>query len=127
MNYVLIIIIIILIVFLSRSLRIAQDQERFACFTLGQYKELKGPGLLFKFPDSAVEWVRIRLGNKGELLSNDIARFQNKDMPIISSSNISIGSIVQITGFENNKINIQLSPNQTKNIICPKCGHEIQI
>jgi hypothetical protein len=73
-----------------------------------------------------VQWVRLRLGDKGELLSSEIARFQDKDIPIISSSKFSIASIVQITGFENNKIKIELSPNQTKSIKCPKCGHEIK-
>jgi len=128
MNTVLIISLVLLaLIFIVSRIKLAQDQERFCIFILGKYKGLKGPGIFYKFSGGEVKWVRLRLGDKGHLLSKNIARFQNNDIPIISHSKIEIGSNIQITGFENDKIIINQSLDQGKTIKCEKCGHKMVI
>ena len=128
MNTILIIaLIFIVLIFIVSRVKLAQDQERFCIFILGKYKGLKGPGIFYKFSGGEVKWIRLRLGDKGKLLSKDIARFKNNDIPIISHTNIEISSTIQIIGFEDDKVIIEKSHDQGKTIICEKCGHEMHI
>lgn len=127
MDYTVYIFFGIAIFYILNSFKIAQEQERFACFTVGRFMGFKGPGLVFKFSGRESEWIRLKMGDRGELLNDDIAIFHEKAIPVISSSKIAIGSIVQITGFDLNKVKIELSPNQSKCIKCPKCGHGFTI
>ena len=122
-----IIITIIIVFFLYRSIKVAADQERFAVIALGQFKELKGPGLLFKFFGNEVEWIKLRLGDRGEFVSPEFGRFNDKDIPVIIDSGTQIGSLIKIIGFDENKIVAHLDSEQCRTYVCEKCGHENKI
>ncbi|HUT73067.1 MAG TPA: hypothetical protein VMW89_20540 [Desulfatiglandales bacterium] len=114
----------IIVIILSRSIKVTADQERFAVIALGQFKKLKGPGLLFKFFWSEVEWVKLRLGDSGELVSPEFGRFQDKDIPVVVGASTKVGSLIKIIGFEENKIVAHLDSEQRRAYVCEKCGHE---
>lgn len=122
-----IVIIIIITVVLLNALKIAQEQERFAVIKLGKFYELKGPGLLLKLMGSDAEWIRLRLGERGELVSPEFGRFQNKDIPVIVDAGTQIGSMIKIIGFNGKKVLAHLDLEQRRTVICEKCGHENKI
>jgi len=122
-----IVIIIIITITLFSILKIAREQERFAVMKLGKFIELKGPGLLFKLFGGNTEWIRLRLGERGELVSPEFGRFQDKDIPVTVDSGTQIGSMIKIIGFDGNKVVAHLDTEQRRKIICEKCGHENKI
>jgi hypothetical protein len=119
-----VIITLIIVIILARSIKAAADQERFAVIAIGQFKKLKGPGVLFKFFGREVEWVKLRLGDRGELVSPEFGRFQDKDIPVIVDSGTKVGSLIKIIGFDEDKIVAHLDLEQRRAFICEKCGHE---
>jgi hypothetical protein len=84
---------------LSRAIKIVQEQERFAVIKLGKFYELKGPDLLFKLLGGNSEWIRLRLGDRGELVSPEFGRFKDKDIPVTIDSGTQIGTVMKIIGF----------------------------
>lgn len=117
----------IVIWFILSRTKIINEHERFAVFTLGKFQGLKGPGLLLKFSGSESQWIRLRLGDRGDLLSNEIGRFHDKDIPIVYYDKINIGSMIQINGFEVDKCKIISAPDQLRVLKCEKCGHEMRV
>ena len=52
-------LIIVLVIFLSRRIRIANESERFAIVSVGQFKGFKGQGLHLKWSGGETEWTRL--------------------------------------------------------------------
>ena len=119
MFYILIFIFVVYI--LVRTIKVASHQERFAVIRLGQFKGFKGPGLHLRFFG---HWTRLRLGDRGELVSPEIGRFHGKAIPLLVDSNVRIGSMIRITDFEENRVVGTLDPEERRTFTCKKCGHE---
>jgi hypothetical protein len=66
----------------------------------------------------------LRLGDRGELVSPEIGRFNDKDIPVIIDSGTQIGSLIKIIGFDENKIVAHIESEQRRTYVCEKCGHE---
>ena len=121
MDYVSLIILGIVVLYLAMSFRIARENERFAVFVLGRFSGLKGPGLVLKMPGGTAKFARITLGAEGEIQSNELASFGGSAMPYKASASVRAGSKVRVTGFE--KAAVQVEALQ-QFVVCEKCGHK---
>ena len=121
---VLIVLMVLAVIVLTWGLRIASEGERFAVFVFGRFDGLKGPGLLWKIPGQTGQWVRLRLGERGEMLGPDMARFGEHDIPVGFESPVRLGAFIRIVGFEKKSVRVKPDPDQTRIHRCPKCGHE---
>lgn len=126
-NWVLYIaLIVVALIFLS-SFRIAKEHERFAVFIMGRFLKLKGPGLILKIPGQSSEFVRIAIGNRGELVGDGFAKFNNKTIPVKLAGTVPIGTTVQIRSFSESEILVYPDTSRRKKVVCEKCGHEMHI
>jgi regulator of protease activity HflC (stomatin/prohibitin superfamily) len=113
-------------VYVIRGIRIAGETQRYAVFRMGAFVGLKGPGPLFLIPQTDKGYPLV-LGQRGELMNEETTRFKGIDVPVIRDMNASIGCIVQITGFDADKVIIAKSSDQTRSVHCEKCGHEMRV
>jgi len=122
-----VLIIVFLVLLLSSMIKIASENERFVLFTLGRYRGLKGPGLIFKFPGSESKWIKLSVGDRGELMAPNVGSFKKAQVPVQTDGNVKVGSIVRIIGFGTDYIQAMPDPDQRRKIVCDKCGHEMTI
>ena len=130
-SYISILIVVLVGIFLlSRSLRVASEHERFAEIDVGRFTGFKGPGVVFKLSRGA-EWLRVKVGDRGELLAPRVGRFGGHDLPVETTGVVEPQEFVRVTGFEGEGRDARLivSPdrNQQREIECPKCGHIMEI
>jgi regulator of protease activity HflC (stomatin/prohibitin superfamily) len=122
---------VIVSVGLMRMIKVASEYQRFAEFSAGRYMGLKGPGLLLKFTGSDVAWVPIRVGDRGELVGNGVARFQGRDLPVTAQSPVPLRRLVMVTEFRGQgreaTIVVDSDPDQRRTITCEKCGHVMEV
>ena len=115
---------------LSRSLRVASEHERFAEIDVGRFTGFKGPGVVFKLSRGA-EWLKVKVGDRGELLAPGVARFEDHDLPVETTVVVEPQEFVRVTGFEGEgrdaRLIVALDRNQQREIKCPKCGHVMEI
>lgn len=113
-------LLLIVIVLLAASLKIANENERFAEFVLGRFAGFKGPGLLFRSPTSKM--VRLSIGDDGVVRNAEFVTFGDTDVPISSAASFRTGDKVRIDGFDSNEPRLVASSTESKHN-CPKCGH----
>lgn len=115
---------------LTRIIRVASEHERFAVIDLGRFKDLKGPGVLFKL-DRNTEWLRVKLGDRGKLLAPGVARVGGSDLPVRADGSVSAQQFVRLTGFEGeasaSRLVVTVDPDQRPDLQCPKCGHVMDL
>jgi regulator of protease activity HflC (stomatin/prohibitin superfamily) len=78
-------------------LQILRDDERLAVTRLGRYQGLRGPGLVWYFPIMD-KVVRLRVGDIGDLITSELARFGEVTIPVAVDR--ITGSRAQIAGFD---------------------------
>lgn len=130
-SYVSILIAVVVGLFVvSRSLRVASEHERFAEIDVGRFTGFKGPGVVFKLSRGA-EWLRVKLGDRGELLAPGVARFGRHELPVETAEMVEPQEFVRVTGFggegRDARLVVALDRNQQREIECPKCGHVLEI
>ncbi len=108
-------------VVLYSSIRIAQENERFAVFMMGRFAGYKGPGLVFK--SSATRLVRLKVGDIGTVTGHEFAKFGDDDIPIKNLSSFEVGDPVRIDRFDGTEPRVEKTSIAPKTL-CPKCGHE---
>ena len=121
-----VVICVFVIIAMIRCMRIAVETQRFVVFRLGQFLGLRGPGLFFLAP-SVDKAYSLSVGQKGELMIESTARFDGVDVPVIRDLNAAIGCVVQITGFDQDKVVIARSADQSRFVYCEKCGHQMRV
>ena len=75
------------------------ENERFAVFIHGEYRGLKGPGMIFKFP-VLMNFIVIQVGDTGELVTPDRAHVKQVLLPVRVRDSSKTGSEVKIIAFE---------------------------
>ena len=114
----------VVLIIMFFNLKIAGEQERFALFTIGKYRGLKGPGLHFALPGSGTQWIRVKLGVRGEMVSSTIVRLGQHELPVAGMNDGLLGKYVKIVGFRADAVLVQLDPEQRRSFKCAKCSHE---
>lgn len=74
-------------------IHILRDDERLALFRQGRYHGLKGPGIVTHVP-FLEQPVRLRVGDTGNLISVDMARFGQVNLPVTGKTDSSPVHIV---------------------------------
>lgn len=92
------VVAVLVVVALLFTVRIAPESARFAVLAEGQFRTLKGPGILLKAPRPGVKWVRLAVGDSGRLVSTGLADFKGVQVPVEVSSEGN-PSAIQISGF----------------------------
>ena len=113
---------IFLLVLASSSIKIARENQRFIVYRLGRFFGLKGPGLFFILP-GVDRCTKINIGDRGELLAQDLARIKNADVPVRVEGRAEIGKMVRIQSFTERDVVVVAENVQTKEFVCEKCGH----
>ena len=121
-----IVLVVVALTFLS-GFKIAKEHERFAVFIMGRFFKLKGPGLVLRIPGQSSEFVRIAIGNRGELVGDGFAKFDDKTIPVKLAGIVPIGTPVQIRSFSESEILVYPDTSRGKKVVCEKCGHEMHI
>jgi regulator of protease activity HflC (stomatin/prohibitin superfamily) len=117
-------IFIILAVYFLAKIKVLTDQERFAQIILGQFHKFKGPGLLVKWAGSEVKWIKVSIGDRGEVLTPQRVRIHNRDLPYKPDNSIKVGNFVRIMDFTEDKLIVTYDNNQERSMVCENCGHE---
>jgi hypothetical protein len=119
-----ILVFFVLFIFFAMGFKVLRDQERFAVFILGRFKKFKGPGLLFKWPNGLPKWIKVSIGDRGEVLKPDWVRISDTNLPFEHDGSIQVGNFVRIMGFTEEKLIVAYDNNQERSMICKNCGHE---
>jgi regulator of protease activity HflC (stomatin/prohibitin superfamily) len=119
LNFVFLIIFVLFIA----GIKILRDQERVAVILLGRFQKFKGPGLMVKWPSTEIKWIKVSVGDRGEVLTPEWVRIQNRDMPFKPDNSIKVGNFVRIMGFTEDKLIVAYDDNQQRSMICENCGH----
>lgn len=109
-------------IFLSKSIKIAGESERFAVFVLGRFQDFKGPGLILIIPITQMAH-RLKVGDVGVVSGSGFVTFSGVDIPMANLRSFRQGQSVRINGFDNSRPELIASAIPAKNI-CPSCGHK---
>ena len=85
-------------IILVTGLKITSESERLLIYRLGRYLGLKGPGIRFAIV-AMDKCVKIRKGDRGELLRTGWARINGAEVPVQVEGSAEIGQSIQVTGF----------------------------
>jgi len=113
---------VFLLILASSSIKIARESQRFIVYRLGRFFGLKGPGLFLILP-GVDKCTKINVGDRGELLAQDLARIKNADIPVRVEGRAEIGKMVRIQSFTERDAVVVAENVQTKEFVCEKCGH----
>jgi regulator of protease activity HflC (stomatin/prohibitin superfamily) len=80
------------------SIKIVRESQRLVVYRLGRFFGLKGPGLIFIIP-GVDKGTKINVGDLGGLLSQDLARIRNADVPVRVVGTVEVGKTVRIQNF----------------------------
>jgi len=117
-------VLIFLAIYIFAKIKILPDQQRFAVIVLGRFQKFKGPGVLVKWPGGEVLWVKISVGDRGEVLTPGWLRIRDRDFPFKPDNSIKVGNFVRIIGFTEDKLIVAYDNNQQRLMVCENCGHE---
>ena len=118
-----IVIVAIITIFLARRIKIAQEGERFSVHVLGRFKCFKDSGLHIKISGSESVWTRIKADDRGKIVTNNLMRVHDVEIPYKSDQEIKLGAFARISGFENERAFVVLDTDQRTSFVCEKCGH----
>ena len=119
-TWILVVVAVVAVIAYS-SIRIANENERFAVFILGRFSKFVGPGLVFKA--NTMKLVRLRIGDLGVVMGPEFVRFGESDVPVSQAGEFRVGDSVRILSFGENGPFLARS-DETPTQRCPKCGHE---
>jgi hypothetical protein len=91
-------VLIIVLVLASSSIKIARESQRLIVYRLGRFLGLKGPGLIFIIP-VVDKGTKVNVGDRGELLGQDLVRIRNADLPVKVVGRVEVGQAVRIQSF----------------------------
>jgi hypothetical protein len=92
-----------LIALVAITVRMVPDHHRFAEFVSGKYTGLKGPGILVRMPWLAAKWLRLRIGDRVEVISTNLAKVGNFHFPVTAESG-DAGTVMRIKAFQGDSI-----------------------
>ena len=106
LNNVDLVLLVLFFVIILGGIRIAHDNERFVVSAIGRYIGIKGPGLLYKWPNPSIDWVRVSLNDSGQYLGDGLATVNEAVFPVDFSESLNTGDAVRISSFASNNIAI---------------------
>lgn len=83
--------------------KVAPEHHRFAVFVDGKYLGLRGPGILIRMPALGAKWLRLRIGDKVDVISTNLAKVGNYHFPVTVESG-DAGTAMRIKSFQRDSI-----------------------
>jgi hypothetical protein len=96
-------VFLVLIALPAMAVRVAPEHHRFAVFVGGKYTGLKGPGILVRMPGPGTKWLRLRVGDRVEVISTNVAKVGNFHLPVTIESR-DAGTGMRIKAFRGDNI-----------------------
>lgn len=96
-------VFLVLIALPAMAVRVAPEHHRFAVFVGGKYTGLKGPGILVRMPALGTKWLRLRVGDRVDVISTNLAKVGNFHLPVTRESG-DAGTGMRIKGFQGERI-----------------------
>ena len=93
------ILFLVLIALPALAVRVAPEHHRFAVFVGGKYAGLKGPGIMMRMPASGVRWLRLRIGDRVEVISTNLAKLGSLHFPVTVELG-DAGTVMRIKAFQ---------------------------
>jgi hypothetical protein len=115
-------LLVFLLILARSSIKVARENQRFIVYRLGRFFGLKGPDLIFIIP-GVDKCTKINVGDRGELLAQDLAKINNAEIPVMVGGRAEIGKMVRIQSFTERDAVVVAENIQTKEFVCEKCGH----
>ena len=115
-------LLIFLIILAASAMKVVSESQRLVVYRLGRFFGLKGPGLLLIIP-GVDKCIRISVGDRGELLAQDLARVRSADIPVRVEGRAETGKMVRIQSFTEKDAVVAADSVQTQEFVCQKCGH----
>ncbi len=119
--------IVIMTIFFVSFIKNASENQRFALFNFVNFIHLKGPGIVIKWPWNAIRWVKLTIGDRGELIGDKLMKLKDIEMPIEPEGKIPIGSFIRIKSFSEQCVFVIADPDQRRKVTCERCGHKMEI
>ena len=113
---------IFILILVALSIKIASESQRFIVYRLGRFFGLKGPGLLFIIP-GVDKCTKISIGDRGELLAQDLGRIKGADIPVKVEGSAIVGQMIRILSFTEKDAVVSVDSVQMREVICERCGH----
>jgi regulator of protease activity HflC (stomatin/prohibitin superfamily) len=96
-------LILVVIALPALAVRVAPEHHRFAVLVGGKYAGLKGPGILVRMPVPGAKWLRLRIGDRVDVISTNLAKVGNFHVPVTVESG-DAGTVMRIKAFQGNSI-----------------------
>ena len=96
-------VVLVLIALPAIVVRVAPDRHRFAVFVDGKYEGLKGPGILVRLPAPGTKWVRLRIGDRVDVISKGLAKVGSFRIPVTMKSG-DAGTGMRIQAFQGDSV-----------------------
>ncbi len=92
------VLFLVLIALPALAVRVAPEHHRFGVFMDGKFTGLRGPGILMRMPGAGVKWLRLRMGDRVDVVSTNVAKVGNLHFPVTVQSG-GAGKVMRIKGF----------------------------
>ena len=93
------ILFLVLVALSALAVRVVPEHHRFAVFVGGRFTGLRGPGILVRMPVPAVKWLRLRIGDRVDVVSRNLAKVGNFHFPVTVQSG-DAGKVMRIKAFQ---------------------------
>ena len=90
---------------------------------LGRFQKFKGPGVLVKWSGGEALWIKVSVGDRGEVLTPGWVHICDRGLPFKPDNSIKVGNLVRIMGFTEDKLIVAYDNYQERSMICENCGH----
>ena len=90
---------LVLIALPALAVRVAPEHHRFAVFVGGKFTGLRGPGILVRMPVPSVKWLRLRIGDRVDVVSKNLAKVGDFHFPVTVQSG-NAGEVMRIKAFQ---------------------------
>ncbi|HWU39513.1 MAG TPA: hypothetical protein VN203_17835 [Candidatus Acidoferrum sp.] len=97
------ILFLVLVALSALAVRVVPEHHRFAVFVGGRFTGLRGPGILVRMPVPAVKWLRLRIGDRVDVVSKNLAKVGDFHFPVIVESG-DAGTVMRIKVFRESSI-----------------------
>ncbi len=96
--------------YLLAGIRIVRDSERVAVTRRGEFRELRGPGLIIAAGLPGIGYHRVRYRAAGVIRSADRLALDGLELPYESLAPLATGTRVRVVGFGPYRVHVEPAP-----------------
>lgn len=90
------------------SIRVCRETERVAVNSPRKFIKLVGPGLFLRRPwQGTYEYTRIRIGDRGRLITNGWGKLHGENVPIEAAGSLGVDQTFRVKDFVNQNVIVE--------------------